>query len=247
MINAMDNEIAFEKLTEKLASKKKDGMEYISISDIRSRVASVLAPWNFSFEILGNPQILEVRNNVSIVVTGRLTIIDDEGKNVTVRQVASGSDVAFLKDDSNRTAQEIKTYVAAACSEAYKKCWQELGIGAEQVTFKSKKVSSSEWYSVKFLSDFTVRGMVLTADVALADGGKRQLAIMKKGLDWMMEHSTPGTTVQQMIKAVVTTYGATRRLNTMSVYGNLVNFKGIEQLLFEETETTRREQTNANA
>lgn len=239
MINAMENEIVFEKLTEKLASKSKDGMEYVSIADIRNRVANVLAPWNYNFEIIGNPVILEVRNSVSVVVTGRLTIIDDDGSTVAVRQTAAGSDLAFLKNDRESTAQDIKTYVSAACSEAYKKCWQEFGVGADQVAFKAKKGSTggseAAWYDVKFLTDFTSRGMLLTADVMHADGSKRQLVIMKKGLEWMIDHSAPGTTTQQLINAIMTTYGVNKRKPTMQVYGTLTNFRGIDQLLFEET------------
>lgn len=238
MINAMDNAVAFEKLTERLVSKSKDGMEYVCIAEIRNRVASVLAPWNYNFEIIGSPVILEVRNCSSVTVTGRLTIIDDDGKIVAVRQVAAGSDFAFLKEDKQRTAQDIKTYVSSACSEAYKKCWQELGVGAEQVMFRTRKSSSETseaWYEVTFMSDFTVRGAVMYADVMLSDGSRRQLAIMKKGLDWMLAHSAPETTSEQMISAIISTYGITKRSKGMLVYGTLTVFNGTAQLLFEAT------------
>lgn len=238
MINAMDNAVAFEKLTERLVSKSKDGMEYVCIAEIRNRVASVLAPWNYNFEIIGSPVILEVRNCSSVTVTGRLTIIDDDGKIVAVRQVAAGSDFAFLKEDKQRTAQDIKTYVSSACSEAYKKCWQELGVGAEQVMFRTRKSSSETseaWYEVTFMSDFTVRGKVMYADVMLSDGSSRQLVIMKKGLDWMLAHSAPETTSEQMISAIISTYGITKRSKGMLVYGTLTVFNGTAQLLFEAT------------
>lgn len=244
MINAMDNAVAFEKLTERLVSKSKDGMEYVCIAEIRNRVASVLAPWNYNFEIIGSPVILEVRNCSSVTVTGRLTIIDDDGKIVAVRQVAAGSDFAFLKEDKQRTAQDIKTYVSSACSEAYKKCWQELGVGAEQVMFSARKSSSgsseASWYEVTFMSDFTVRGKVMYADVMLSDGSSRQLVIMKKGLDWMLAHSAPETTSEQMISAIISTYGITKRSKGMPVYGTLKVFNGTAQLLFEATKIKSR-------
>ena len=236
MINGMENAEAFGKLTRELQSKSKEGSgsAYVSIDAIRERVASVLAPWNYNYEVVGAPQVIEVRDNVSVIVTGRITIIDDDGKVIAVRQTMGGYDVPFMREDKNRVAQEIKTMVASACTEAYKKCWQEFGVGSTEVQYKpSAKAKGSTWYDVTFLSDFSVGNNMLTAQVRMPDGSERQLTIMQRGIAWMVDNAVPGTKPGDIISMVAKSYGANKDRKTMRVYGSLSTFRGKDQLLYE--------------
>lgn len=237
MINGMDNTEVFECLTREIGAdtKERNGSSYVKIDAIRNRVNSVLAPWNYNFEIVGEPHIIEVRDNVSVIVTGRLTIIDDDGKTVAMRQTLGGYDFAFLKDNRDKVAQEIKTMVASACTEAYKKCWQEFGVGSSELHYKPSPGKSKEctWYDVTFLSDFTVGRNILTAQVRMPDGSERELAIMQKGINWMVDNAAHGTTAENVITMVAKSYGANKDRKTMRVYGSLSTFRDKEQLLYE--------------
>ena len=165
-INGKEYAQFFTELTAPLESEKKyDGASYITIKSLNKRITQVAMPWNYVYEA-GQPQILTARSTMAVVVVGKLTIIDDDGNVVASRQVPGGCDIAFSTSTPDKTASELKSAVAAASTEAYKNCWQEFGVGADAVSYPKKgktnanagsNATDTEYYDVKFLSDFSVR------------------------------------------------------------------------------------------
>lgn len=235
-IHGRSPEEFFRELGKPVRVSRKEGTDttYVSVSAVEGRVAELLLPSNYNFEC-GEPRLFKAGKRTTFIITGKLTLIDDEGKAVCTRQLPGGSDLSFLKNDKEMTANELKTFITAAKSAAFVNCWLAMGLGDKsELHFGSRKTQTeSRPYEVKFTSAFSYseRAGLLKATAEVA-GKTVEFKIFKDGLEGLAKKY--GKTVPEVVKCLVANYGPGKARPTWKCAGTLGEYKGAPQFVFEK-------------
>ena len=236
-IHGRSPEEFFRELGKPVRVSRKEGTDttYVSVSAVEGRVAELLLPSNYSFEC-GEPQLFSAGKESAFVVTGKLTLIDDDGKVVCTRQMPGGADLSFLKNDKEMAANELKTFVTAAKSAAFVNCWLAMGLGDKsELHFGGSKgkTQQAQVYEVKFTSAFSYseRAGLLKA-TAEVEGKTVEFKIFKDGLEGLAKKY--GKSVPEVVKCIVANYGPGKARPTWKCAGTLGEYKGAPQFVFEK-------------
>lgn len=220
--------------------KKKDGSTYISIDSVESRVGKLLLPSNFSFSC-SLPQIVEVGKRKSASVLGRLELLDDAGNTVCIREVPGGAEIQFLQDEPDRPANDLKSYVAAAKSNAFVNAWLAMGLATEvDLSYKKGKPTSSEGkcYEIALTSNLSFSnkgGKPMICGNAIIEGESVALRIFKEGLEYYSKNNRTGAelSIEAVVKCLTENFGSGRAKKTLIGYGYFSEYNGQKQFIFQ--------------
>lgn len=230
----------FAALGKKMPVSTKDGSDtqYIGIDAVEQRVSELTLPSNYSFEC-SNPASFESGKRVTFIVNAKLTLIDDSGNVVCVREVPGGSDLSYLKNDSEKAANDLKSYVAAAKSNAFVNCWISMGLGDKsELNFgktgnkEPKGAAKKTVVTITSAFSYADHAKLLKAD-AMVDGKKCVFKIFSDGLDWLCNKYQKDTA--DIVKCFSDNYGPGKR-ETYACIGRLEAYKGDLQFAFVKEE-----------
>lgn len=237
-INGMSLGDFFEKMNASVeVQKKDDGATYIGIDSVEKRIGELILPSNYNFTC-SEPKREQIGNRQAFIVTGLLELLDDEGNIICRRCVPGGSEISFLKDSQDRPANEIKSYVASAKSNAFVNAWISIGLGGKQdLKFKASKSASKGsdgvLKEVVFTSNCTYseKSNLLKAN-ATVDGEIVAFRIFKEGFQYYMDFYKKS--LQDVVKCIVDNYGSGKGRRSLKCYGTFSEYNGVKQFIFQK-------------
>lgn len=99
--------------------------EYIPVEKIEERLNEVVGMENWDFQLLSSVQIYRFGSTESCMVSGQLTIFDDERVPI-IRSTAGASDLIYPKDSDRPTS--VANAVDSAVQDTFKRCAKRFGI-----------------------------------------------------------------------------------------------------------------------
>lgn len=106
------------------------GYKYLPVDKYRSRMDEVIGIFNYDF-ITSEPIVSVVGTRPHIAVTGRITIRDDKGNEVTTKAACGGAQVIMTNDKNE--AVVFKNDCDSAAEDVFKRCCKSLGIAEAQL------------------------------------------------------------------------------------------------------------------
>lgn len=221
-----------------VSTREGSDAQYISVDAVEQRVNELTLPSNYSFEC-GKPMLFETGKRVSFVVNAKLTLIDDAGNIICVREVPGGSDLSYLKGDIEKAANDLKSYVAAAKSNAFVNCWISMGLGDKsELNFgknkdkERRKEGNKTVVTITSAFSYAEHVNLLKAE-AVVDGKKCVFKIFSDGFKWLCEKY--GKDTAAIVKCFSENYGPGKR-ETYTCVGRLEPYKGELQFAFMREE-----------
>ena len=247
-INGRSLEDFFVELGKPVDVKKieKTEITYISVDEVKKRVRELLLPSNYDF-VCSPVQFFNVKNDYSFSLNGRLTIKDDDGQVVLVREIPGGCDVSFMSANPDSLTSDIKTTISSAESYAFVNCWLAAGLAScVELSYKKKKNNSAsttattttpikradEVFDLEFLSDLSVSKETVKG-VVKVKGETREFRIFKEGLSYFENNNKAGKvlTRQEVLKCLVDNFGVSKARKSLKCFGYFNDWNGQKQFI----------------
>lgn len=225
--------------------KKDTDITYISVDEVKKRVQELLLPSNYDF-VCGPVQFFNVKNDYSFSLNGRLTVKDDDGQVVLIREIPGGCDVNFMSARPDSLSSDLKTTISSAESYAFVNCWLAAGLAScVELSYKKKKNNGSttattttpikrtdEVFNLEFLSDLSVSNETVKG-VVKVKGETREFRIFKEGLSNFENNNKAGKklTRQEVLKCLVDNYGVSKARKTFKCFGYFNDWNGQKQFI----------------
>ncbi len=221
--------ISLEKATELLtepfnekefgSNKKNRGIEYLPVETLEARLDTVFGRLGYD-RIVSDLQTISFGDTETVIVKMTCVFYDNEHNVILTKSAHGGAD---LQVNSNGNAVSIKSAVASAESDAFKKVCSSLGIGQEQLREKNTfgNGQSGKEMSVVICSPWKKTQNYIKATVSYA-GKDVELCIFKDAFD-IVEQRLP---IEELITGCVPG-------KTLKIKGAENTYNGKEQIIFK--------------
>lgn len=249
-INGIPYRTALESLVTRFKElrlpQREDGRYYLEVETAENILHEIIGIANFSFD-LTDAKIDCLLDGYVITRTGKLTILDDDGREITHQSAAGGNDIAMkvLKDDKNRplldsnNSEKKKIFQFSSDDKsagriAFKNCIQQL-VGLK-IPNKGKSLNkntkkSNFTITLTKAADLLNNGMLKAPCIQTNSNTACELIVFSKTLSELAEKSN--TTVAKIAASL-------KKGLVLDIVGNTQTYRNQVQIIAQEIHPSKR-------